>query len=166
MNSVSESLYMATPMILYPQTSEQKAVARKVAEISAGLVLTDDSVDGVRFAVQEVLSNTAYGTAAAECSCDFRSCAGTAGAAEFIENAPHSSDGIDILEGLNKANGKFQLAYWLIIIAAINLIGFLISWKYVWIIGIAAGTLSMPIGRRIQNKKYISLIEKLRTQNE
>lgn len=30
MNSVSESLYMSTPMILFPQTNEQKAVARRV----------------------------------------------------------------------------------------------------------------------------------------
>ena len=89
MNSVSESLYMATPMILYPQTSEQKAVARRVTEIRAGLALTDDSADGIRFAVREVLSNTAYTAAAAQCSRDFRSCAGAAGAAEFIENAPH-----------------------------------------------------------------------------
>lgn len=36
MNSVSESLYMAAPMILYPQTGEQCAVARRVTEIGAG----------------------------------------------------------------------------------------------------------------------------------
>lgn len=30
MNSVSESLYMAKPMILYPQTHEQEAVARRL----------------------------------------------------------------------------------------------------------------------------------------
>ena len=49
---------------------------------------------------------------------------------------------MDIIGELNKANGKFLLTYWLIVIAAINLIGFLIGWKYVWIIGIAAGILS------------------------
>lgn len=166
MNSVSESLYMATPMILYPQTNEQKAVARRVTEIGAGLMLNDDSVDGIRSAVREVLNNTAYGRAAEECSSDFRSCAGTAGAAEFIENAPHSSDGIDIIGELNKANGKFLLAYWLIVIAAISLIGFLTGWKYVWIIGIAAGILSAPIGKRIQKKKYASLVEKKRLRSE
>ena len=162
MNSVSESLYMATPMILYPQTSEQKAVARRVAEIGAGLMLSDDSADGIRSAVQEVLNNTAYGRAAEECSSDFRSCAGAAGAAEFIENAPHASDGMDMIEELNKANRKFQLAYWLMVTAVINLIGFLIGWKYVWISGIAAGILSAPIGKRIQKRKYASLAEKKR----
>lgn len=165
MNSVSESLYMATPMILYPQTSEQKAVARRVTEMNAGLMLNDDSVDGIRSAVQEVLDNTAYEHAAEECCSDFRSCAGAAGAAEFIEHAPHSSDGIDILGELDKANGKFQSAYWLIVIAAINLIGFLISWEYVWIMGIAAGILSTPIGKRMQKKKYVSLVEKARTRS-
>lgn len=43
MNSVSESLYMATPMILYPQTSEQQAVARRAKEIGTGVMLTNDS---------------------------------------------------------------------------------------------------------------------------
>lgn len=163
MNSVSESLYMAAPMILYPQTSEQKAVARRVTEIGAGLMLNDDSANGIRSAVQEVLNNRAYGRAAEECRSGFRSCAGAAG---FIENAPYSSDGMDIIGELNKANGKFLLTYWLIVIAAINLIGFLIGWKYVWIIGIAAGILSTPIGKRIQKKKYASLVEKIRTQSE
>lgn len=166
MNSVSESLYMAAPMILYPQISEQKAVARRVTEIGAGLMLNDDSANGIRSAVQEVLNNRAYGRAAEECRSSFRSCAGAAGAAGFIENAPHSSDGMDIIGELNKANGKFLLTYWLIVIAAINLIGFLIGWKYVWIIGIAAGILSTPIGKRIQKKKYASLVEKIRTQSE
>ena len=64
MNSVSESLYMAAPMVLYPQTSEQKAVARRVTEIGAGTVLMNDSTDGIRASVQEILSNAAYGKAA------------------------------------------------------------------------------------------------------
>lgn len=157
MNSVSESLYMAAPMVLYPQTSEQYAVARRVAEIGAGIMLKDDSSEGIRAAIQEILNNKAYGNAAAECSADFRACPGTVGAAKFIENAPHSSDGIDIIGELNKANAKFQFLYWLIVIAAINLIGFLVSWKYVWIIGIAAGILASPIGKAIQKRKYTGL---------
>ena len=157
MNSVSESLYMAAPMVLYPQTSEQYAVARRVTEIGAGIMLEDDSSEGIRVAIQEILDNKAYGNAAAECSADFRGCSGIDGAAEFIENAPHSSDGIDIIGELNKTNAKFQILYWLIVIAAINLIGFLVSWKYVWIIGIAAGILSSPIGKAIQKRKYAGL---------
>jgi len=165
MNSVSESLYMATPLVLYPQTSEQRAVARRTIEIGAGLMLTDDSVQGIRSAVQEVLNNASYSTAAKACSEDFRSCIGTAGAAEFIENAPHLSEGVDVLSELNKANGRFQFVYWLSIIIIISLIGVLISWKYVWIVGVAAGILSAPIAVSVQKKQYSSIIKKFNEKN-
>ena len=161
MNSVSESLYMAAPMVLYPQTSEQKAVARRVMEIGAGTALNDDSIDGIRASVHEILSNAAYGKAAEVCSADFRSCTGAAGAAEFIENAPHSSNGLDVVGELNKTTVRFHFIYWAIIIAAIHLIGFLFSWKYVWIIGIAAGILSNPIGKAIQKRKYFSMLRRI-----
>ena len=157
MNSVSESLYMAAPMVLYPQTSEQYAVARRVTEINAGIMLKDDSSEGIREAVEEILNNKSYGNAAAVCSADFRACPGAAGAAEFIENAPHSSDGVDIIGELNKSMTKFQLLYWQIVIALIILIGIFIGWKYLWIIGIAAGILSSPIGKAVQKRKYVSL---------
>ena len=85
MNSVSESLYMAAPMLLYPQTAEQRAVARRVTEIGAGILLQKESSEEIRIAVQEILHNTAYAKAANECSLDFRACSGPAGAAEFIE---------------------------------------------------------------------------------
>ena len=160
MNSVSESLYMAAPMVLYPQTSEQKAVARRVTEMGAGTVLNADSVGGLRASVHEILSNPAYAKAAEACSTDFRSCTGAAGAAEFIENAPHSSNGIDVVGELNKTTVRSQFIFWAIILAAINLTGFLVSWKYVWIIGIAAGILSHPIGRAIQKWKYASILRK------
>ena len=161
MNSVSESLYMAAPMVLYPQTSEQKAVARRVMEIGAGTALNGDSIDGIRASVHEILSNAAYGKAAEVCSTDFRSCTGAAGAAEFIENAPHSSNGLDVVGELNKTTVRFHFIYWATIIAAINLIGFLFSWKYVWIIGVAAGILSNPIGKAIQKRKYFSMLRRI-----
>ena len=88
MNSVSESLYMATPLILYPQTNEQHAVARRTTEIGAGIMLNDDSSAGICNAVCEVLGNADYAKAAAACSEDFRACSGPAGAADFIESAP------------------------------------------------------------------------------
>ena len=165
MNSISESLYMATPPVLYPQTSEQRAVARRTVEIGAGLMLTDDSANGIRLAVQEILKNNDYSIAAKACSEDFRSCIGTAGAAEFIENAPHLSEGVDVLSELNKANGRFQIVYWLSIIIIISLIGVLISWKYVWIVGVAAGILSAPIAVSVQKKQYASIIKKLKEKN-
>ncbi len=158
MNSVSESLYMAAPMVLYPQTGEQQAVARRVTEIGAGTMLTDDSAKGIRASVLEILNHAAYGEAAKACSEDFRSCSGAAGAAEFIENAPHASNGTDVIGELNKANRSFLLLYWIIVIAAINLVGFLAGWKYVWIIGIAAGILSGPIGKAAQRRRYASML--------
>lgn len=161
MNSVSESLYMAAPMVLYPQTGEQYAVARRVTEIGAGIMLKDDSAQGIRASIRKILDNKTYGDAAVCCSEDFRACPGTAGAAEFIENAPHSWDGVDITGELNKANGKFLALYWLLVITSINLIGFLVSWKYVWIIGIAAGILSSPIGKAVQKRKYESLTKNI-----
>ena len=160
MNSVSESLYMAAPMVLYPQTGEQQAVARRAMEIGAGVMLTDDSAVSIRSAVSEVLNNNAYKTAAKECSADLRSCPGTAGAADFIENAPHPSDGIDMIEELNKSNGKFQLAYWIIAAAVICLFGLFVSRRYCWIIGIAAGILSGPIGQIAQKRHYAALLKK------
>lgn len=159
MNSVSESLYMAAPMLLYPQTSEQYAVARRVTEIGAGMMLKDDSSEGIRAAIQEVMGNKSYGTAAAKRSADFRDCPGTAGAAEFIENAPHPSDGVDLIGELNKRKAKFMILYWLIVMAAIYLTGFFVSWGYVWIIGFAAGFLSAPVGKAVQKRIYNGLRE-------
>lgn len=91
MNSVSESLYMATPLVLYPQTNEQAAVARRVTEIGAGKMLEDDSVAGIREAVLDLIRSPGYAAAAKACSEDFRSCPGPAGAADFIETAPHTA---------------------------------------------------------------------------
>lgn len=63
---------------------------------------------------------------------------------------------------LNKEDGKFQLLYWLIVIAVITLIGVAVSWKFVWVIGIAAGVLVSPIGKAIQKGNYKRVIEKER----
>jgi hypothetical protein len=58
---------------------------------------------------------------------------------------------------LNQANVRFQFVFWVFVTAAIMLTGFLINWKYVWIIGVGAGILFNPIGKAIQNRKYASL---------
>ena len=96
MNSVSESLYMASPMVFYPQTNEQEAVARRAFEIGAGEYLRDDSVRGIRKTVRLLLADPKYLRAAKECCDDFRSCPGVKGAADFIETAPHVSGGADV----------------------------------------------------------------------
>ena len=166
MNSVSESLYMAAPLVLYPQTNEQHAVAKRTAEINAGVMLRDDSTEGIRNAVKEVLGNKKYTEAAMKCCDEFRSAPGTAGAAEFILNAPHKEGGMDILKELNKTNVVFQLVYWIIIVGIICLFGFHIGWSFVWIIGIAAGILSRPIGKSVQKIRYKKLAEIKRSQRK
>ena len=160
MNSVSESLYMAAPMVLYPQTGEQAAVARRAAELGAGVLLKDDSVGGIRAAVRKILDDTSYRDAAAECSRDLRSCSGPTGAADFIESAPHSWDGVDILKELNKTNIRFLIVCNLIVLALIVLTVVLFGWKYVWIVGLSAGIPSGPLGRLVQKRKYASLVRK------
>ena len=160
MNSVSESLYMAAPMVLYPQTNEQKAVAERVREINAGVMLRDESPSGIRSAVLEITGNAEYTKAAEKYSREFRSCPGAEGAAEFIENAPHASDGVDVIAELNRATGKFRLIYWIAVIALISLIGALFTRKYGWIIGITAGILSNPSGKAFQKRAYAALLRK------
>ena len=159
MNSVSESLYMAAPMVLYPQTGEQAAVAKRAAELGAGVLLKDDSAGGIRAAVQKILGNASYRDAAAECGRDFRSCSGPSGAAEFIESAPHQWDGIDILKELNKTNVGFQIIYWSIVATLIFFAGFHIDRKFLWILGVAAGIISKPIGRYVQERRYAALMK-------
>lgn len=160
MNSVSESLYMAAPMVLYPQTGEQFAVARRAAELNAGIMLKDDSTEGIGKAVAEILNKHKYSQGAAECSENFRQASGAAGAADFIESAPCKASGRDIIAEMNKINGIFQLVYWLIVIALIILFCIFVTQKYSWIIGVTAGIISTPIGKIVQNKTYYRLTDK------
>lgn len=89
MNSTSESLYMGTPMVFFPQINEQRAVARRAKEMGAGVELKKESVEGIHDAIMEVLTNEKYAKCAMECSEDFRASEGPKGAATFIETAPH-----------------------------------------------------------------------------
>lgn len=154
MNSVSESLYMATPIVLYPQTGEQKAVARRVCEINAGTMLQDDSADGIRSAVFEIINNASYKEAAIACSEDFRNCPGAVGAADFIENAPHKVSGTDVLSEVNKAVSRFNLLYWPVIAVLTITTGLLSNWKYPWIIPLSASLLHPFVSKKVQERKY------------
>ncbi len=153
MNSVSESLYMATPMVLFPQTGEQYAVARRAVEIGAGKMLKKETAENIKNVVEEILSNSSYAKAAADCSIDFRKQTGPAGAAEFIENAPHT-DAAEPVYDTDKEMKIFNLIYRLITVAAIVGTGFLAGWKYVWIIAVLTGVLAYPIGNAVQKWNY------------
>ena len=44
MNSTNEGLYYDVPLVLIPQSVDQPAVANRVAEIGAGIVIEKDKV--------------------------------------------------------------------------------------------------------------------------
>ena len=139
MNSTSESLYMATPMVLFPQTNEQRAVARRAKEMGAGVELKGESVAEIRDAIMEVLKNSKYADAAKLCSDDFRSAPGPQGAASFIETAPH------LLPEEDKKNirreiipGVMQLVFWCVMIALMFSFKALTGSGKWWIVAIVA----------------------------
>ncbi|MCQ2082292.1 MAG: glycosyl transferase [Lachnospiraceae bacterium] len=149
MNSTSESLYMATPMVLFPQTNEQRAVARRAKEMGAGFELKGESVTEIHDAIMEVINNGKYLDAAMSCSDDFRSSSGPKGAADFIETAPH------LMPEEDKKNirreiipGVLQLVFWCIMIA------FMFSFKALtgsgkwWIIAIVANVI-FPLYKKL-----------------
>ncbi|MBQ4610839.1 MAG: glucosyltransferase, partial [Clostridia bacterium] len=48
MNSASESLYFGVPLVMYPQTAEQGAVAERIRQLGAGLMLRGADPGAVR----------------------------------------------------------------------------------------------------------------------
>ncbi len=84
MNSVSEALYFKVPLVMYPQTNEQKGVAFRVDELGAGLYLTDETVMGIQTAFHEVIQNEMYRKHAGEISDSFVGCGGCKKAVEKI----------------------------------------------------------------------------------
>lgn len=84
MNSVSESLYFGVPLVMLPQTSEQKGVAHRVAQLGAGLALSRTDAAAIRAAVEQILSDASYRTNAAAIGESFQNCPGAKGAADKI----------------------------------------------------------------------------------
>lgn len=86
MNSVNESLYYGVPMVLFPQHSEENAVAIRTEQLGAGFRLKKASENAIRRAVTEVLSDGRYKENAMKMREDFRQCKGASGAADFMEH--------------------------------------------------------------------------------
>ncbi len=84
MNSVSESLYFEVPLVMLPQTSEQKGVAERVSQLGAGVKL--DKLDGasVLSAINKIFSDSTYRQNAVKISDGFKNCSGAKGAADKI----------------------------------------------------------------------------------
>lgn len=85
MNSVSESLYFSVPMVLFPQQSEQEAVAGRVLELGAGVRLSGIRPEQIRSAVYQVLENSSFRARARKLSDDFHAAGGFRAAADAVE---------------------------------------------------------------------------------
>ena len=94
MNSASEGLYFGVPLVLFPQTSEQGAVAKRVEELGAGVRLKSISGEDVLDALSKVISDPQFKTEAVRVSESFKACGGAEEAKAFLEQiaAPIDSD--------------------------------------------------------------------------
>lgn len=88
MNSASEGLYMGVPEVLFPLSGEQNAVARRVQEMGAGVLLeAGDAKDPqkIREVILRALMDPVLRENAGIMREDFLSCGGASAAADFIE---------------------------------------------------------------------------------
>ena len=84
MNSVNESLYFEVPLVMFPQTSEQTGVARRVEQLGAGVFLKENKSDSIRSTLECVLDQASYKDAAKKISEGFKKCGGAKEAAQAI----------------------------------------------------------------------------------
>ena len=85
MNSASEGLYFGVPLVLFPQTPEQDAVAKRTEELGAGVRLKSISEEDVLDALTKVISESKYKEGAVRVSESFKACGGASEAKEFLE---------------------------------------------------------------------------------
>jgi len=84
MNSVSESLYFEVPLVMMPQTSEQKGVAERVSQLGAGIKLDKPDATSILSAINKILSVDTYKQNAVKISEGFKRSSGAKGAADKI----------------------------------------------------------------------------------
>ena len=89
MNSASEGLYFKVPLVLFPQTPEQGAVAKRTEELGAGIRLKSISEEDILQALKSVLFEPDYRSNAIRISDSFHSCGGVVEAREFLEEIAH-----------------------------------------------------------------------------
>ena len=102
MNSASEGLYFEAPLVLFPQTPEQGAVAKRteelgagvmlksiseedIEELGAGVMLKSISEEDIRKALTKVLTEPSYKENAVKISESFHRCGGAKEARAFLE---------------------------------------------------------------------------------
>ncbi len=91
MNSASEGLYYRVPLVLFPQTPEQDAVARRTEELGAGVRLKSISEEDILRVLKSVLNEPGYRESAARISDSFRDCGGAPEARAFLEEIAEQS---------------------------------------------------------------------------
>ncbi|MBW4437362.1 MAG: hypothetical protein KME04_09530 [Pleurocapsa minor GSE-CHR-MK-17-07R] len=86
MNSVHEGLYFGVPLLVVPQTVEQRGVAGRVQELGAGVMLADDtpSTEQIRAAATRIFENPSYKQTAARLAEGFRAAGGQERGADEI----------------------------------------------------------------------------------
>lgn len=84
MNSVSESLYFAVPLIMLPQTAEQGGVAERVDQLGAGMKLAKADPSSLLDAVNRLFADSSYQQNATLISESLKRCPGAKGAADKI----------------------------------------------------------------------------------
>ena len=85
MNSASEGLYFRVPLVLFPQTPEQGAVAGRTEELGAGVMLESISENDIMASLRKVLYEPSYKASAVKISDSFRACGGVKEARAFLE---------------------------------------------------------------------------------
>ncbi len=86
MNSACEGLYFGVPLILFPQTPEQDAVAKRTEELGAGLRLPSIQEEDIMKSVSKVLKEESYKQGAGKISDSFKEAGGISEALSFIES--------------------------------------------------------------------------------
>ncbi|MEV4410787.1 macrolide family glycosyltransferase [Catellatospora sp. NPDC049609] len=92
-NSVNEALHAGVPMLVVPQGADQALVARRLAELDAGVSLRTEDVDerAVRVLAQRVLGEPRFRTAVRTLQAAQRQASGYARAADELERYLHPS---------------------------------------------------------------------------
>ena len=86
MNSASEGLYFGVSLVLFPQTPEQDAVAKRTEELGAGVRLQSIEEEDILAALTEVINKPQYKQEADRISDSFKACGGAAEAKAFLED--------------------------------------------------------------------------------
>ena len=77
-------LYFEVPLVMLPQTSEQKGVAERVYQLGAGIKIDKLDGDSVLSAINKILGDSTYKQNAKKIAESFKNSSGAKGAADKI----------------------------------------------------------------------------------